>query len=258
MKVKFLTSLVATTAAIATAFIGGSAEAFNLKTSDPAFYEFLQTNYLLQVFEGQELSDHQDLAITGQITALGNEVEVYFIDDATAQADYADRLVYSVNGGAVQQGFADFGTNGLGGRLDDGLVPQEVPDGEGFTINTNAGDILDFNVWTKGFWDDPSNDGFYLGGVASENVDLLQHAVAYNLQHDGDEWVYIGFEDIPDLNFNPGGFPVDNKPDFDFNDVAIVIRNVRHVKDVPEPGVTLALLGIAAGAIGLRRRKDAA
>ena len=261
MKAKFLTGLVATTAAIATSLIGGAAQA-NPDPIDPIFYDFLVNNFLLQVDEGEAVPNHQAQAVTGQITALGDRVDVYFLDHSTANALYTDRLVYTINDGSLQQGFLDYGSGGLGGRLDDS--GGTVPDGAGFSFNTTAGDILDFNLWTTGFNTTSTDTSTYLlGGVASENIDGLQHAIAYNLEFGGDQWTYIGFEDIPDLSQifpnpddRPGGFKLDAAPDFDFNDVAIVVRNVRHIQDVPEPGITLALLGVAAGAMGLRRRKD--
>lgn len=254
MKAKFLTGLVATTAAIATAFIGGVAEASNLKTSDPAFYQLLVDDYLLATGEGVALPNYANFALNGSIEALG-AIDVFAVNadpDYLAFATYADRVVYSVNGGNREQAFKNFGTVGIGGRLDD--AQTEVPDGEGFTINTNAGDDLDFELWTKGVWDSSQNAGLYLGADASQNIDNLQHLVAYNIKHAGYNWVYIGFEDISDLDRYVNGSTA-NAPDFDFNDVAIVIRNAKI--DVPEPGVTLALLGIAAGSLSLRRRKDA-
>lgn len=240
MNTKFLTGLVATTAAIATAFMGGTAEASNLKTSDPAFYDLLVNEYLLKSGgEGQALANYANYALNGNITALGSSVDVFFVDTSLASQSYAlyeNRITYNVNDGATQQAFNADGTN----RVDNSL--QQVAHGEGFSIGTTAGDILDFSLWTKEW----GGKNLYYGADASANLDGLQHIVSYEVQYDGFNWLYLGWEDI-----SGGG-------DLDFNDAGIVLKGVAVSKDVPEPGVTLALLGVAAGTMGLRRRKNAA
>jgi hypothetical protein len=248
MNTKFLTGLVATTAAIATAFMGGTAEAQvtidaqqNLQAIDQAFYNELVDDYLLRGLwksEGVAISDPSLYALDGDIKAIGDSVDVFFIDvdpSYKAQALYDDTISFSVNSGAEYKAFNLDGSD----RVDDSV--DEVANGEGFTIGGLAtGDILDFLLTSTNF-----NGTTNVFG-ADNNADGLQHIVAYEIEHGGFNWLYLGWEDILG-----GG-------DMDFNDAAIVLKGVAVSKDVPEPGITLALLGVAAGTMGLRRRKNAA
>ncbi|MBP0017378.1 MAG: PEP-CTERM sorting domain-containing protein [Cyanobacteria bacterium SBLK] len=262
MKAKFLTGLVATTAAIASALIGGTAQAFsltsqtNLKTLDPTFYDTLVSDYLIQGLdpvlgnEGIAVVNPEQYALNGMLKTVGSSVDVFFIDTVsyTALAVQEDRITFKVNGGSPYDAFNLDSTNQTQdfdpGAFDD--TADEVKDGEGFSIKgLAAGDILDFalNTVETGF------GSSYFGTDFSDDAPF-QHIIAYEIEHNNENWVYLGWEDLSSDNLDV---------DWDFNDAAIVIRGVTVMPPiiVPEPGVTLALLGIAAGSLGLRRRKDA-
>ncbi|MEM9539114.1 MAG: PEP-CTERM sorting domain-containing protein [Cyanobacteria bacterium P01_E01_bin.42] len=251
MKAQFLTGLIATTAAIASTFIGGAAKAYtlapqsNLQDLDRDFYNTLVDDYLLRGLEsseGVEIVDRADYALNGDIVVTGNTVDVFLIDADPVYKAFAlfdNTIDFTVNDGVKEDAFGLDGTD----RVDDAV--DEVVDGEGFTIKgLKTGDVLDFTLTSSPF---PTVTNIF-GAINSENPDGLQHIVAYEIQHDGYDWLYLGWEDILGTSTNP-------VVDWDFNDAAIVIRH--RTEAVPEPGVTLALLGIAAGSLGLRRRKDA-
>lgn len=81
-----------------------------------------------------------------------------------------------------------------------------------------------------------------LGADSSQNVDGLQHLVAF--QHN--DWVILGFEDIIG-----GG-------DLDYNDVVFAVRGIQQgppTEDVPEPSALLSLLVLGIGGFTTLRRK---
>lgn len=252
MQTKLFTGLVAVAATGSAVLWGSIAQAANLKDDYPDFFHYVTETYIQD--ERVPVADAADHKLE-DATATGDSVDIFFVDKPGALALFADRLYYSVNG---QQELAFEGR-----RVDDSS--KQVGNGEGFSVKTNVGDALDFSIWTKGWWDDPSNPGFVLGSDESQNVDGNQHIVAYSEEFNGDSWLFLGFEDIPEIGntVSNGVNGFIDTPDWDYNDAFIAVRGVTlgatepepEPKEVPEPTALLGLLAIAgAGSLGLRRK----
>ncbi|MGB0562652.1 MAG: PEP-CTERM sorting domain-containing protein [Spirulinaceae cyanobacterium] len=246
MQAKQITGFVAVTVASSTIFWVAPAEAINLKDDYPDFFNHVVSSYVQD--ERVPVANAADHKLDGAF-ATGDAVDIFFVDKAGAWASYANRLQYSING-TTQLAFD-------GRRVDDSN--KQVAEGEGFSVNTQKGDTVDFSIWTKGWWDDPSNPGFILGSDESQNVDGKQHIVAYSEIFQGESWIFLGFEDIPELQQDANGLVASEKPDWDYNDAFLAIRGVSLGGDdpesVPEPASLLGLLAIAgAGVFGLRRK----
>lgn len=246
MSTKLLTGFVAAATAGSALLFGSPAQAQNLKTDSPDFYNYIVDTYIQdERVEVANAADHKP----GILKAIGNTVDVFFVDTEIAYeslATFADRIQYSVNGDTSDA----FGAR----RVDNGQ--QQVTHGEGFTLGTQAGDVIDFSLLTKGFWDNPNNPGFVLGSDESKNVDGLQHIVAYSEIVNGESWTFWGFEDVPVLDVDQNGVLANEAYDWDYNDAFLAVRGAKfEAQDVPEPTTALMLLaGLGVGAISRRRK----
>ncbi|NEO85967.1 MAG: PEP-CTERM sorting domain-containing protein [Spirulina sp. SIO3F2] len=256
MQTKLFTGLVAVAAASSAVLCGIPAQAATLQSYTGAYNAAL--GYIQD--ERVPVADAADHKLENA-TATGDSIDIFFADKDGALALFADRILYGINGEANQLAFD-------GRRVDDSA--QQVAVGEGFSVNTNVGDLIDFSLWTKGWWDDPSNEGFILGSDESQNVAGNQHIVAYSEVIEGEDWLFLGFEDIPALmeaGYQAGdivnAISASELPDWDYNDAFIAVRGVTlggddpkpPEKEVPEPTALLSLLAIAgAGTLGLRRK----
>lgn len=95
------------------------------------------------------------------------------------------------------------------------------------------------------------------GTQTASNGDGLQHVVAYAYKN----YILLGFEDLWGGKGATGG--KNEASDRDFNDTVFVLdigeKNVQDmIKTVPEPTVTLGLMGVGAAGVLLRRRRQAA
>lgn len=254
MQTKLFTGLVAAAAAGSAVLWGSTAQAANLKDDYPDFFNYVVDTYVQD--ERVPVADAADHKLENA-TATGDSIDIFLVDKPGALALFADRLYYSVNG---EQELAFDGR-----RVDDSV--NQVANGEGFSVDTSVGDALDFSLWTRGYWDDPSNPGFVLGSDESQNVAGNQHIVAYSEEFNGDSWLFLGFEDIPALAEaglgSSNGVASSELPDWDYNDAFIAVRGVTlgtpdpepEPKEVPEPTALLGLLAVAgAGSLGLRRK----
>lgn len=96
----------------------------------------------------------------------------------------------------------------------------------------------------------------------SKNADGLQHVVGYNYNDGKDNWLILGFEDLYG-QLGATGVDMNNRPfnnqnsDRDFNDTVIAIRGLS-TQAVPEPGMMMALAGVTAGLLKLRKKGEEA
>lgn len=247
MKAQLLTGLVAVATAGSALVFGSPAHALNLKNDSPDFYDYIVDTYIQD--ERDAIEDAANHQLT-TVKATGDKVDIFFVDTQPALALFADRLLYSING----QTSAAFD----GRRVDDGA--KQVEDGEGFSVATQKDDIFDFSIWTKGWWDDAGNDGVILGSDASANIDGKQHIVAYSEKIDGEDWLFLGFEDIPDLTQDMAAIRAGvDTPDWDYNDAFLAVRGLAFDQpddpmDVPEPATVFGLLAVIGLGASLRRR----
>lgn len=270
MKSKVLTGLLAATAAVTSVLTANASYAFNLKQDKPdlynAFYGYVNA-------ERNEMKDAAQYKLdAGSLKAIGDSFDVVFI---TEGATYFNDLYYSENGGDLNlamehlasddTGLADFNStlNSVNGT--------KLERGTGKTIQTQQGNIIDFFLKSFNYWKNDGVDENVQGiwgadGAVVPNAgqypnlkqDGLQHLVAYDYFDGVDNWILLGFEDM-------FGEKDPNNPlssDRDFNDAFFAVRGLARTtpdpKPVPEPGATVALLGVAAASFaGLRRRKAA-
>ncbi|MBD2577710.1 PEP-CTERM sorting domain-containing protein [Oscillatoria sp. FACHB-1406] len=262
MKSQVLTGLLAATATVASVFTANASYAFNLKQSNPNLYN---TFYSYVNGERNELTDAaQHKLDAGSLVATGDSFDIVFM---TEGATYINDLFYSENGGALKLGMDNIASNdtalaSFNSSYNSYNGHREL--GEGLTYQTQKGNVLDFFLKSFQWWKGDGSDYnlknlFGAEGAAGANTDGLQHLVAYDYFDGKDSWTLLGFEDIAgakDPN-NPWG-----TSDRDFNDAFFAIRGVTRgttppPATVPEPGVTLALVGIAGGYIASRRRQAA-
>jgi PEP-CTERM motif len=270
MKSKILTGLLAATAAFTSVLTANPANALNLKQSNPDLYN---TFYGYVNAERNELKDASKYKLdAGSLKAIGNSFDVFFI---TEGATYYNDLYYTENGGDLNlltenvasddtslAGFNNSLNSANGTKLDLGA---------GKTVQTQQGNVIDFFLKSFNYWKGDASNWNVQGLWGAEGAvipnagqypnlkqDGLQHIVAYDYFDGTDNWILLGFEDLfgeKDPN-NP------ESSDRDFNDAFFAVRGLTRStpdpKPVPEPGATVALLGVAAaGFAGLRRRKAA-
>jgi Domain of unknown function (DUF4114)/PEP-CTERM motif len=104
---------------------------------------------------------------------------------------------------------------------------------------------------------DAANATNTFGTQTASNGDGLQHVVAYAYKN----YILMGFEDLWGEKGATGG--KNQSSDRDFNDTVFVLDigegNVRNlIKPVPEPTMTLGLIGVGAAAVVMRRRRQTA
>lgn len=182
-------------------------------------------------------------------------VEVYFINEG---AGYRNQLIYSATDGEGNLIKSEMIFNDVSSP--DSILPNSngpLVLGQGVSLGGFAGPTqLNFSIISNGYnlaqpgpTATASEIAKYerevarrtLGGDPTQNVDGLQHIVAF--QHN--DWIILGFEDIIG-----GG-------DLDYNDVVFAVRGIQAplVADVPEPAALISLLVVGLGGFTTLRRK---
>lgn len=253
MKTRLLTGLLAVT----TTFTGlCAADAANAIQLDQGLYDRIYNQFVQD--ERDSFSNPEQYRLNpGSLQATGGDVTSYFITEGAA---YINRLLYSVNGGASQLGFggrkiASDDQNLLSVNTDTDMTRGE---GEGlgsFAQGTTFDFSLQSKVWYEGW------DGYTVGADESQNSDGLQHLLAFNYfdQATEENYVVLAFEDILG-DGSEGSNPYGQASDRDFNDAIFAFKGLKIGDDtqpVPEPGMTLALFGLAAAGMTRLRRRGA-
>lgn len=249
MNAKLLTGLLAAT----TTFAGlATADVANAIQLDQSLYNRIYNQFVQQ--ERDPFSNPEQYRLTpGSLQATGGDVTSYFVTEGAA---YINRLLYSVNGGNSQYAF-----DGRKIASDDQSLlsintDSDMTRGEGDGLGSFAqGTTFDFSlqskVWYEGW------DGYTVGADESQNPDGLQHLLAFNYFDDVTEenYVILAFEDILG-DGSEGSNPYGQASDRDFNDAIFAFKGLTiQNKEVPEPGMTLALLGLAAAGLSRYRRR---
>ncbi|MFH7242287.1 MAG: DUF4114 domain-containing protein [Spirulina sp.] len=211
-----------------------------------------ERNALSSEFLGRYQLDASKLFWNG-----ADPVEVYFINEG---AGYRNQLVYSATDGEGNPVRSEMIFNDVSSPnsiLSNSNGPLAL--GQGVSLGSFSGPTqLNFSIISDGFNlakpkanATASQIAKYeqevarrtLGGNPTQNVDGLQHIVAF--QHN--DWVILGFEDIIG-----GG-------DLDYNDVVFAVRGIQQgppVEDVPEPAALISLLVVGLGGFTTLRRKS--
>lgn len=265
MKTKLLTGLLTATAALAGGlFFSSPANAFSWNNAwtqptirskaqtgfnDTPFQQFVQSERVQLSNAGQFLLDPSKLFLK-----YDHDVSVYFINEG---ASYRNQLAYQATGATNSSGlvFKDISSSEAIGNWGGNALDL----GDGVNIGTiKGGTQLDF--WLRADGLKLGNNANIFGTQTNSNLDKLQHVVAYAYNN----YILLGFEDLYGGLRATGTDPLTGKKnensDRDFNDVVMVVdigkANVRDLMGVPEPSITLALVGMGvAGAMGLRRRQ---
>ncbi|NJO42102.1 MAG: PEP-CTERM sorting domain-containing protein [Cyanobacteria bacterium CRU_2_1] len=267
MKTSFLTSLVAAAAAFAGAMsIASPANAFSWNDSwtQPVIQSKSQTGFddaLFQKFVQQERIALPNTGLfqldpSNLFLKYDHTVSVHFINEG---AGYRNQLAYEATGATNISGlvFNDISSaEAIGNWGGDALNL-----GDSTSLGRIAGGTqLDF--WLRADGLNRGNSANIFGTKTESNLDRLEHVVAYAYNN----YILLGFEDLYGGLWASGQDTATGKwnefSDRDFNDVVMVLdvgeANVREMMGVPEPSVTLAMVGMGvAGALGLRRRKNA-
>lgn len=262
MNKKLLTGLLATAAALTGVLAEASpAAAFTWNNSwsqspilskaqtgfdDTPFQAFVQPERMEKVDVGQFLLDPTKLKLK-----YDHDVKVHFINEG---AGYKNQLAFEATGTSNSTGmvFNDISGPGEGG----------LQYGDGVSLGKMlAGTQLDF--WLRADGKNRGDSANIFGTKTSSNADGLQHVFAAAYKN----YLVLGFEDLyGDLGAwgqDPNTGKWNEGSDRDFNDAVVVVDigedNVKSLTSVPEPSITLGLIGMgAASAFGLRRRqKDA-
>ncbi|MBF2070076.1 DUF4114 domain-containing protein [Fischerella thermalis] len=221
---------------------------------DTFFQQFVQPERMAIPNSQQFLLDPSKLFLK-----YSNDVSVFFINEG---AGYRNQLAYQATGATNKSGvvFNDIACSGPGCVGDWGGNTLKLGDGVNLGYFA-AGTQLDFWLRADGLNRGASANIF--GTKTSSNLDGLQHVIAYAI---GD-YILLGFEDLyGDLGasgIDPKTGKYNEHSDRDFNDVVMVLKigekNVKALTStsVPEPSVTLSLLGVGAlGMLKLRRQKQ--
>lgn len=267
MNTKFATSLFVTAAAVTGAF-SQIAPAAALSSSSsvwdkpqPTVYSKSQTGFNDASY--QQFVQQEGVAIpnSGQFQLdprkLGLKydynVSAFFINEG---AGYRNQLAFTSVGQTQTEGllFKDISCAGTGcamGGANTLKLGDSVQVGE-----IKGGSQLDFFLRADGL--NRGANASVFGTQTTQNADGLQHLVAYGI---GKKYLLLGFEDLYGAKGATGG--KNENSDRDFNDAVFVVdigeANLNAlVKPVPEPSVTLALVGLGAAGLLLRRRQSRA
>lgn len=264
MKNTLLTGLLTAVTLATTSFVASPANAFSWNNSwtqptikskaltgfdDSPFQQFVQGERIHLSNAAQFQLDPSKLFLKHD-----HDVSVFFINEG---ASYRNQLAYEATGTTNRSGllFKDISSaEAIGNWGGDALNL-----GDGVNIGkVSGGTQLDF--WLRADGLNRGSNASIFGTQTASNLDKLQHVVAYAYKN----YIMLGFEDLygglyaSGIDSNTGKY--NESSDRDFNDVVMVVdvgeANIKELVGVPEPSVTLALIGMSvAGALGLRRRQ---
>ncbi|NDJ17507.1 DUF4114 domain-containing protein [Myxacorys almedinensis] len=264
MKTQLLTGLVIAAATVTGAFSNAaSAHAFTWNNSwtqptisgkaetgfdDVPYQKYVQKESVEIPGSGQYKIDPSQLFLK-----YDHNVTVSFINEG---AGYRNQLAFESTGATATSGllFNDISCAGAGCVGAWGGNALKLGD----TVSAGAikgGSQLDFFLRADGL--NRGNNANIFGTQTSMNADGLQHVVAYAV---GERYLLLGFEDLYGAKGATGG--KNENSDRDFNDTVFVVdigeKNFKHLtgQKVPEPSVTLSLLGLGAAGVVVRRRRQ--
>jgi Domain of unknown function (DUF4114)/PEP-CTERM motif len=262
MKTALLTGLLTVTATVAgmvATVAPASAFSWNKSWTQPTVYSKSQTGFNDAPFQPLVQSERLELANAHQVMLdpsklvlkYAHNVSAYFINEG---AGFRNQLAYETTSstGAKSSGllFKDISSTESILSEKDGVLKK----GDSVNIgNVAAGSQLDFWLRANG-----KNSGTNIFGTqTASNGDGLQHVVAYA----SGKYLMLGFEDLWGEKGAKGG--KNQSSDRDFNDAVFVVDigedNVRNlIKPVPEPTMTLGLIGVGAAGVVMRRRRQTA
>ncbi|MFQ4145645.1 DUF4114 domain-containing protein [Chlorogloeopsis sp. ULAP02] len=220
--------------------------------NDTPFQQYVQAERVALPNSGQFQLDPSKLFMK-----YSHDVNVYFINEG---AGYRNQLAYQATGATNKTGlvFNDIACSGSGCVGNWGGDTLKLGDGVNLG-NVAGGTLLDF--WLRADGLNRGDSANIFGTKTSSNADGLQHVVAYAVGN----YILMGFEDLYGALGATGKDPktgrTNEASDRDFNDVIVVLDigadNVRALTSVPEPTVTLSVLGVGAlGMLKLRRRRQ--
>lgn len=252
MKTKLFSSLFVAAAAVAGAFSeASSASAFtwnNYWTQPTIIKGFDHTPY--QQYVQNERVEFKNL--TERKVDLNNlkikndhEVKAYFINEG---AGYQNQLAFESTGTTNKTGLLFNNISSRNSVLSESNGPLALGDGVSLGMIQGGSQL---NFYLRGDGNRKGNNAHIYSTRDSENPDGLQHAIGYLF---GNRFLLLGFEDLyGGLNATGG---LNERSDRDFNDTVFVIDlGQSNVADVPEPSVTLSLVGLGAAGLMMRRRQ---
>ncbi len=251
MKTQLFGRILGVAIAAAGAFTATSASAQTRIDLDENLLNFFNDTYVQD--ETAFLSDAEqfqvdlnDIVYTGY--GEGKNLDIFLVNEG---AGFHNSLTLNGVGGGIEV-FDDISAEDSQFQRSNDTFAMEL--GEGLRFNQNdltpeitLGSAFEFLLHTPE--DDISgNGGYTFSTTGTDNPDGLQHAVGYNYTDgEGTDWLILGFEDLYG--------PQSGVSDRDFNDVVFAVRGAS-AQDVPEPGMMLGIVGVAAGLLKLRKKNE--
>lgn len=270
MNTKLFTHLFVAAAAVTGVFSHTVAASANPLSADDSVWDSKQITILNKSQTGfndasyQKYVQAEKVAIpnSGQLQVNSSQlklkhdynVSAFFINEG---AEMRNQLAFTSTGTTNTKGliFKDISCEGAECRGDWG--GNALNFGDGVQLGEiKGGSQLDFFLRADGL-NLGVNANIY-GTQTADNPDGLQHAIAYAVSG---KYILLGFEDLYGEFEASGGH--NQQSDRDINDVVFAVdigeENVRSLlQPVPEPSVTLSLLGLGAAGLMLRRRQNSA
>lgn len=270
MNTKLFTRLLVAAAAVSGVLSHTVAASANPLVADDSIWNVEQLTILGKSQTGFDDSSYQKfvqaervaIANSGQLKVNSSQlklkydynVSAFFINEG---AEMRNQLAFTSTGATNTKGliFKDISCQGAACLGDWGGSALKFGDGVQLG-QIKGGSQLDFFLRADGL-NLGTNANIY-GTQTGDNADGLQHAVAYAISG---KYILLGFEDLYGEFEASGGR--NQESDRDLNDVVFAVdigeENVRSLlQPVPEPSVTLSLLGLGAAGLMLRRRQNSA
>jgi hypothetical protein len=267
MKTKLLTGLVIAAATVTGAVSNAaSASAFTWNNSwtQPTIEHKSQTGFDDAPYQQYVQQERVEIPNSGQHILDPSKLFLKYDYNVTASfinegAGFRNQLAFTSTGATNTAGmvFNDIScSNAPGSGCMLGSSQGTLKLGDSVKMGTiKGGSQLDFFLRADGF--NQGNNANIFGTKTAMNADGLQHVVAYALNK---RYLLLGFEDLYGAKGATGG--KNQGSDRDFNDAVIVVdigeKNFRDLtgQKVPEPSVTLSLMGLGAAGLFLRRRRQ--
>ncbi len=267
MKTQLLTGLVMAAATIAGTFSNtSSASAFTWNSSwtQPTISSKAQTGFDDAPYQKYVQKESIEIPNSGQYLLDPTKLFLKYDYNVTASfinegAGYRNQLAFSSTGATTSSGllFNDIScSNAAGSGCVMGSSDGKLKLGDRVSVgNIKGGSQLDFFLRADGA--NRGTNANIFGTQTKMNADGLQHAVAYAIDN---RYLLIGFEDLYGAKGASGG--KNERSDRDFNDAVFVVdigeKNFRDLtgQKVPEPSVTLSLLGLGTAGLVVRRRRQ--